>query len=164
MTKYRSALLAATMTVAISPLQVSTAATQGIQVGVLTCSVVPGSRMNLLVHSSADVECVFENEGKVENYRGETGIAIGLDAHLKSNEKFAFAVLAASSDVTPGAMALAGKYVGGTLGASAGVGLTASALVGGGAKNVSLQPLALGAQTGVGASGGIGYLRLEGVN
>jgi hypothetical protein len=61
-------------------------------------------------------------------------------------------------------MALAGRYVGGTLGASAGVGVTASALVGGGAKNVSLQPLALGAQTGVGASGGIGFLNLEAVN
>jgi hypothetical protein len=164
MTKFKSALLAATIAAVTLPSQMSTAATQGIQVGVLTCAVVPGSRMNLLVHSSADVECVYENHGKTESYRGETGIAIGLDAHFRANEKFAFAVVAASSDVTPGAMALAGRYVGGTLGASAGVGVTASALVGGGAKNVSLQPLALGAQTGVGASGGIGFLNLEAVN
>ena len=133
----------------------------GIQVGLITCSVIPNTRVNLLIRSTADVECVYENQGKTEKYVGETGIALGLDLSFKKDEKFAFTVIAASADVQPGAHALAGKYVGGTLGATAGVGLSASALIGGGDKNISLQPLALGTNTGIGASGGIGFLYIE---
>jgi Protein of unknown function (DUF992). len=117
--------------------------------------------VNLLIRSTADVECVYDNQGNTEKYIGETGIALGLDLSFKQNEKFAFTVLAASSDVQPGAHALAGKYLGGTLGATAGVGLSASVLIGGGEKNISLQPLALGTSTGIGASGGIGFLYIE---
>ena len=133
----------------------------GIQVGIITCTVIPGSRVNLLIRSTADVECVYENQGQTERYIGETGIALGLDLSIKKDEKFAFTVIAASADVQPGAHALAGKYVGGTLGATAGIGLSASALIGGGEKNVSLQPLALGTSTGIGATGGIGFLYIE---
>ena len=133
----------------------------GVQVGVLTCSVVPGSRLNLIIRSTADVRCTYNNNGQVEKYKGETGIALGVDLSFKDNEKFAFAVLAASSDIKPGAYALTGKYVGGTLGAAAGVGVSASALVGGGNKSISLQPLAIGTSTGLGASGGIGFLYIE---
>jgi hypothetical protein len=133
----------------------------GIQVGVLTCNVVPGSRVNLLIRSTADVSCTYENKGQIEKYKGETGIALGLDLSFRDDEKFAFAVIAASADVKPGAYALAGKYVGGTASANAGVGVSASALIGGGSKNISLQPLALGTSTGLGASGGIGFLYIE---
>ena len=133
----------------------------GIQVGIITCTVIPESRVNLLIRSTADVECIYDNQGNIEKYIGETGIALGLDLSIKQNEKFAFTVIAASADVQPGAHALAGKYVGGTLGATAGVGLSASALIGGGEKNISLQPLALGTSTGIGASGGIGFLYIE---
>ncbi len=130
----------------------------------LTCTVVPGSRVNLLIRSTADVTCTYENQGQTEKYKGETGIALGLDLSFKNDEKFAFAVIAASADVKPGAHALAGKYVGGTAGANAGVGLSASALIGGGNKNISLQPLALGTSTGVGVAGGIGFLYIEAAN
>lgn len=133
----------------------------GIQVGLVTCTVIPNTRVNLLIRSTADVECIYENQGKTEKYIGETGIALGLDLSFKKDEKFAFSVIAASADVQPGAHALAGKYVGGTLGASAGVGLSASTLIGGGDKNISLQPLSLGTSTGIGASGGIGFLYIE---
>ena len=133
----------------------------GLQVGIVTCSVIPGSKINLLIHSTANVECVYENHGQTEKYVGETGIGLGVDLHFKTNEKFGFAVIAASADVQPGAHALAGKYFGGTAGASAGVGLTASALIGGGDKNISLQPLSLGTDTGIGASAGLGYLYLQ---
>lgn len=133
----------------------------GIQIGVLTCSVVPGSRVNLLIRSTADVECSYDNQGQTERYKGETGIALGLDISIKNNEKMAFAVLAASADVTPGAYALAGKYVGGQASAAAGVGLGAKVLLGGGDKNISLQPIALETSTGLGASAGIGFLYIE---
>jgi hypothetical protein len=133
----------------------------GIEVGVLTCNVVPGSRMNLLIRSTADVECTYANNGVTEEYRGETGIALGLDLSFRQNEKMAFTVLAAADDVGPGAKALGGKYVGGQVSAAAGLGLGAKALVGGGAKNIGLQPLALETSTGIGIAGGLGFLYIE---
>ena len=133
----------------------------GMQVGVLECKVVPNSRVNLLIHSTADVECTFNNNGTVEHYVGETGIGLGLDLSFRNNEVMHFAVIAASDDVNPGGHALAGKYVGGEATATAGVGLGAKALVGGGNKNFSLQPLALETNKGLGASGGLSFLYIE---
>lgn len=137
------------------------AADGGIEVGVLTCEVVPGSRVNLLLRSTADVECRFENNGVTEEYQGETGIALGLDLSFRSNEKMMFTVFAASSDIGPGAKALGGKYVGGQVSAAAGLGLGAKALIGGGAKSIGLQPLALETSTGIGIAGGLGFLYIE---
>ena len=137
------------------------AADGGIEVGLLTCNVVPGSRLNLLIRSTADVECVFENNGVTEEYHGETGIALGLDLSIRTNEKMAFTVIAAASDIGPGAKALGGKYVGGQVSAAAGLGLGAKALIGGGAKNIGLQPLALETSTGIGIAGGLGFLYIE---
>jgi len=137
-------------------------AQSGMKLGVIECNVVPGSRVNLLVRSTADVMCDFKGAGgTTEKYKGETGIAFGLDLSFKNNSTIRFAVFAASSDVQPSAEALAGKYVGGEVTAAAGVGLGAKALVGGGNKNISLHPLAVETGTGLGVSGGIGYLYLE---
>lgn len=133
----------------------------GVQVGVLECKVVPNSRVNLLIHSTADVECTFNNNGTVERYVGETGIGLGLDLSFRNNEVMHFAVIAASDDINPGGHALAGKYVGGEATASAGVGVGAKALVGGGNKNFSLQPLAVETNKGLGASGGLSFLYIE---
>lgn len=133
----------------------------GLELGVLKCSVVAGSRVNLLVRSTADVECTFDNQGTIERYQGETGIALGLDLSFKKNEKMAFAVIAASENVTPGAYALAGKYVGGQAAAAVGVGLGAKVLVGAGDQSFSLQPLALETSEGLGASAGVGFLYIE---
>ena len=136
-------------------------AKQGVKLGVIECEVVPGSRVNLLIRSTADVECTFNNQGTIEKYKGETGIALGLDLSFRNNSKIAFTVFAASDDVTPGAGSLAGKYVGGEVTAAAGVGLGAKALVGGGNDNISLHPLAIETNKGLGLSGGVGFLYLE---
>lgn len=114
-----------------------------IEVGVLTCSVVPGSRVNLIIRSTADVNCVFAKGGQLENYQGETGIALGLDLSFNQNEKMAFTAFAASSDISPGTKALGGKYVGGELSAAAGLGLGAKTLIGGG--NIEYRSTAAGA-------------------
>jgi hypothetical protein len=139
----------------------SVLAAGGVQLGVITCTVIPGSRVNLLIRSTADVECVFNNQGTNEYYIGETGIAFGLDLSFKENEKMAFTVIAASEDVQPGAHALAGRYGGGQASAAVGVGVGAKVLIGGGDKNISLQPVALETSTGLGASAGLGFLYLE---
>ena len=133
----------------------------GLEVGLLTCTVVPGSRVNLVVRSTADVVCEYTKGGAAEHYVGETGIALGVDLSFRSNERMAFTVLSASKDIAPGSNALAGKYVGGELSAAAGLGLGAKALFGGGTKNVGLQPVALESSRGLGASGGLSFLYIE---
>ena len=79
----------------------------GGEVGVLTCKTVPDSRLNLLVHSTADIECEFrESDGSVEYYVGETGIGFGIDLHLVQDETVIFTVL--SGHFEPGTHQLAG--------------------------------------------------------
>jgi hypothetical protein len=154
--------LASVVAIALGSGAATAEETAGLQVGVITCKIIQESRVNLLIRSTADVDCTWEYAGQVEKYKGETGVALGLDLSFKSDETIAFTVIAASQDVTPGKYALSGKYVGGTADAALGVGVGAKVLVGGGNKNVSLQPLALSGSTGsVGASGGIGFLYIE---
>jgi uncharacterized protein DUF992 len=154
-----STLFCAAVVIATS--QIAMADDHGVQLGVLECEVVPGSRVNLIIRSTADVQCSFNNAGTTEEYVGETGIGLGLDLSFKKDEKMHFAVFAASSDVSAGSHALAGKYVGAELNAAAGVGLGAKALIGGSNDSFSLQPLALETSTGLGASGGLSFLYIQ---
>lgn len=133
----------------------------GVQVGILKCKTVPGSRVNLIIRSTSDVECTYENQGVVEKYVGETGIGFGLDLSFKSEEVMHFAVIAASADVTPGAYALAGRYAGGELNAAAGLGLGAKGLVSVANSSFGLQPLAINTAKGLGVSGGLSFLYIE---
>lgn len=143
------------------PVHVS-AAGGGAKVGVLTCSQVAGTKRNLLITSSTQVTCTYNgDDGSAENYKGETGIGLGIDLSWKAEEVVKWVVIAASSDVSPNNHALAGKYYGAKAEATAGVGAQANVLVGGGNKSFTLQPLSLGGQTGFGAAGGLGYLYIE---
>jgi Protein of unknown function (DUF992) len=154
-----TAMLAAAVVITINPAAAADKA--GLEIGVLKCSVVSGSRVNLLIRSTADVSCTFNNQGTLERYQGEAGIALGLDLSFKSDENMAFAVISATSNANPGSYSLAGKYVGGQASASVGVGLGAKVLVGAGDQSLSLQPLALETNKGLGASAGIGFLYIE---
>lgn len=154
----RKTLLTAGVLAAALPLA---AAADSVRVGVLKCETVEGSRVNLLVRSTADVRCVFEDSnGRTESYKGETGIALGLDLSFQSKENFAFAVVSTST-ASAGSHSLKGKYVGGKATASAGVGLGAAALIGGDNDQFGLNPIAVGTNEGLGASAGIGFLYLE---
>ncbi|MCZ6466746.1 MAG: DUF992 domain-containing protein [Alphaproteobacteria bacterium] len=133
----------------------------GIEIGVLSCNSVEGTRRNLLIHSTVDVRCVFKTAEGQESYTGETGIGLGVDLNWNRTETTHFVVLGGTSDARPGAHSLAGTYVGGKVSVTVGVGAGAGALVGGGAKNISLQPLALEGSTGLGVAGGLGYLILK---
>ena len=129
------------------------------QVGILSCEAVEGTRVNLLIRSTVDVVCTFDNGTTKEAYRGETGIEFGLDLSFRKNEKFAFTVLSTTTGVSAGG--LAGKYVGASASATVVVGLGAAVLIGGSNKSFGLQPLALEANQGFGISGGIGFLYIE---
>lgn len=151
-----------TIAMAVAPMLASADdASAGIKAGILSCEAIPGTRVNLLIHTSVGLKCEFSRDGATERYKGETGIGLGIDLSFKDNQKFAFTVLAATNDVRPGSHALAGNYYGGEVSAAAGVGLGAKALIGAGNKNISLQPLALESNTGLGASAGLSYLFLE---
>lgn len=133
----------------------------GVQVGALTCENVPGTRMTLLIHSTVDLVCQFRTPNGTERYKGETGIGLGIDLNISKTERLVFTVLMASEDVRIGSYALAGKYYGAKASATVGGGVGASVLVGGGAKNVTLQPVGVEGSYGLGVAAGVGYLYLE---
>ena len=137
-------------------------ADEGSRLGVLTCKSIPGTRVNLIIRSTTDVHCEFKHDnGKVEHYLGETGIAFGADLTFsKDEETFAFTVISAEQ-INPGEHKLTGRYVGGRASASVGVGVGAAILVGGDQDNFSLQPLALEGNKGYGAAAGLGFLYIE---
>ena len=131
----------------------------GHEVGVLTCKTVPESRVNLVVHSSADIECEFkESDGTVEHYTGQTGIGIGVDLHVAHQETVIFTVLAKHFE--PGSHRLAGRYGGPKAGVATGVGGGAALLIGGHDDSIGLKP-AVSHSKGFGLAAGVGYLTLE---
>ena len=132
----------------------------GIKLGVLSCKKVGGG-YNLLIHSVTNVRCEFSSSGGKETYNGETGVALGLNLEWNPDETILYAVFAGTSDIRMGAHALAGNYFGAKVSASVGVGTGVQVLVGGGDKNITLQPFALEGSTGIGASGGVSYLYLR---
>jgi hypothetical protein len=71
----------------------------------------------------------------------------------------AWAVVASTDKVGPGA--LAGTYGGVSGEASVGVGLGANALLGGSNRSIGLQPLSVGAQQGLNVAVGIAALELR---
>lgn len=139
------------------------AAEPGIKLGVLKCHQVQGSGINLLIHSTVQVNCMFTSvTGERQAlYRGETGIGLGIDLNWNKTETIAFTVLGASTNVAPGTYPLTGKYLGGRASASAGVGAGVQVLVGGGNNQFTLQPLAIESARGLGVAAGLGYLYLE---
>ena len=131
----------------------------GHEVGVLTCKTVPDSRVNLVVHSSADIECEFkESDGTLEHYTGRTGIGIGVDLHVSHEETVIFTVLA--KHLEPGTHQLAGRYGGPKAAVTTGVGGGAAVLIGGHDDSIGLKP-AVSHSKGFGLAAGVSYLVLE---
>ncbi len=129
--------------------------------GVLTCKYVSKSRVSLAVRSTADIRCSIKYPGgQVERYKGESGIAMGLDLSFKGNDRFAFSVISSSS-VTPGQHSLSGKYFGSKVAASESRRLNSAGLIGGFADRIGLNPIALEKNNGVGIAAGIGFLYIE---
>ena len=147
--------------VAAAPMTAALAEDSGVDVGLLTCKNVPGSGLNLVIHSTVDIACEFKaTDGKVEHYQGETGIGLGIDLKWNRDEVIYFTVATAAADISPGSHALAGRYVGGKASATLGVGAGAQALIGGSNDNIALKP-ALEESKGFGIAGGLSYLYLE---
>ena len=130
-------------------------------VGVITCTYIKGTKVNLLIHSSASFDCVFEHGGVTDYYDGEAGIGLGLDLQWTEQSTMTYTVMASTGQDTDWSVALKGTYTGGKVSAAFGVGLGAAVLIGGGGDSVGLVPIALEGGTGLGATAGIGYLSLR---
>lgn len=131
------------------------------EVGIITCKYIPGSKVNLLIHSSASFNCVFEHSGVKDSYDGEAGIGLGLDLQWTDQSTMAYTVMSSTGTDKDWSTALNGTYTGGKASAAFGVGLGAAVLIGGGDDSIGLVPLAVESGTGLGATAGIGYLSLQ---
>jgi Protein of unknown function (DUF992) len=125
--------------------------------GLLKCDVASG--WGFIFGSSKDLKCVYSPVGgqPTENYTGEIQ-KFGVDIGYTQSGVILWSVLAPRTNLEPGA--LEGKYVGVTAEASAGAGIGANVLVGGG-NSVSLQPISISGQEGLNVAAGIGALNLK---
>jgi hypothetical protein len=128
----------------------------GVEVGMLSCSVAGGA--GFVFGSSKQLECVFETGPHRERYHGVIN-KFGVDVGTTGSSTIAWAVLAPTQFVGPGA--LAGTYGGVSGEASVGVGVGANALLGGSNRSIVLQPLSVGAQQGFNVAVGIAALELR---
>ena len=160
--RFRTSLLAGAAVAAslvMTPTLSHAGTEAGGEVGILTCHTVPGTRLNLIVHSTTDITCEFkDSDGTVERYKGETGIGLGVDLHVAHDETIRFTVLA--KHFRPDTHQLSGKYHGAKAGATVGIGGGAALLVGGSHDSIGLKP-AISHASGVGVAAGLGYLYLE---
>ncbi len=130
------------------------------QIGMLKCDTSIGIG-EILVRKQT-MNCVFtHSNGTVENYSGtvsQFGIEIGAveEGHL------IWAVFAGSP--VSGTGLLAGKYAGVDASVAAGLGLGADVLVGGTGESLSLQPLAVDGEPGVGIAAGVEKIELFATN
>jgi len=154
-------LLGTAAALPVIPGTASAAGNGGAEIGILTCTKIPDTQEYYLVYSTTGVNCVFTNLQGEEHYSGRAGIGLGLDLNWKDTADVAYSVIGGSTDTRPSAHSLSGTYLGARVSASVGVGGGVAVLVGGGDQSFSLQPLALEANTGLGAAAGVGYLSLE---
>jgi hypothetical protein len=139
------------LTAAVSP------AKADVETGVLECR---GVSQQYVIASITHLGCLFRSNvtGRTDGYAAVIRRG-GLDIGFNQSTVIAWSVFAPTRRVGPGS--LAGVYVGGSANATLGVGVGANALFGGSNTTISLQPVSVQGQTGLGAVGGISALELQ---
>ncbi len=132
--------------------------TTPVKAGFLTCQVAKG--WGFVFGSTRDLKCTYSNSnGEIEHYTGHIS-KLGVDLGYHGGGVVAWAVLAPTTVLGPGA--LAGSYGGVTGSAAVGVGAGANVLVGtSSAQTISLQPLSVEGMTGVNVAAGIAQIVLR---
>lgn len=150
--------LAAAMVALTAGISGAPARAQTVKAGILTCDVSSG--WGFVFGSSRDLKCTFSPvSGTPQHYVGHID-RFGVDIGYIAGGVLAWAVLAPTTDLSPGA--LAGQYGGLTVGAAAGVGGAANLLVGNASgKTVSLQPLSVEGTAGVNVAAGVAQITLQ---
>ena len=136
----------------------TTTSSAGVNVGSLSCTVAGG--VGFIFGSSKELSCIFSgNDGAGQYYKGSVkkyGIDIGFtkEAHI-------IWLVFAPGKVESGA--LAGDYAGVTASATVGLGVGANILIGGGNKQISLQPISVEGSKGLNVALGVGEITLVAV-
>jgi hypothetical protein len=128
-----------------------------VETGVLECR---GVSQQYVIASITNLQCLFRSNvtGRTDAYAAVIRRG-GLDIGFNQSTALAWAVFSPTTRVGPGS--LAGVYVGASANATVGLGVGANALFGGSNRTVSLQPVSVQGQTGLGAVGGISALELQ---
>jgi Protein of unknown function (DUF992) len=129
-------------------------AAAGVTAGFLTCNVSSG--WGFIFGSSRALHCVYSTTG--ERYIGHIN-KFGVDIGFTHGGVMVWTVLAPTSRLAPGA--LAGHYAGATAGATAVVGVSANALVGGSNHTITLQPLSVEGNRGLNVAAGVAEITLR---
>ncbi len=128
----------------------------GVNAGSLDCKVAGG--MGFIFGSSKALDCIFSRpDGTAERYSG-TIKKFGVDIGFTKEAHIIWLVFA------PGAVAkgaLAGDYAGGGGSAAVGVGVGANAMIGGGNKQVTLQPVSVEGSVGLNVAAGVVAMELK---
>jgi len=128
------------------------------RIGTLSCDTSGG--VGFIITSQQRLDCTYEGiDGRIEGYYG-TISKVGIDLGVTAQGVLIWQVFAPSTDFGP--WSLAGDYVGASASATAGIGASANALVGGFNRSFSLQPLSVGAQTGLNVALGVANMTLIG--
>lgn len=129
-----------------------------LEVGVLTCDLTQST--NRVVLSETEYLCTLDarNEAQDGTYVAEID-KVGVDLSATDQETVKWAVLATSEKFSPGMMD--GTFVGASADVAAGKGAGVRALVGGEADSISLQPVSVSAQEGIGVAAGLETMELR---
>lgn len=156
MNMYAAALTAALSILPFGLGAQAQSAPKGVNVGSLTCTVTGG--VGFVFGSSKDLDCILaKTDGTADHYTG-TIKKYGVDLGFTKQGHVVWLVFA-PGQVTKGA--LAGDYVGPTASASVGVGAGANVLIGGGNKQVSLQPVSVEGNVGLNVAAGLAEVTLK---
>jgi hypothetical protein len=129
-----------------------------VETGVLDCR---GRTQSFILASTTELQCVYESAAGGRAAYAGTMRLFGVDVQINQSVAMRWAVFAPTHRVGPAD--LVGHYVGASANATIGVGIGANALFGGSHNTISLQPLGVQGQIGLGAAGGISSLDLVSV-
>ena len=129
----------------------------GVILGTLTCNKT-GQGQTYVLYSRVPVECSYTGQNGPAKYTGTSGILLGVDLEIEDEANFSFIVMGGTGSSGAG---LEGYYVGVKASVTPAVGIAAQAGLVGFGGGVSLVPVGLGYQKGVGVSGGISYLDIK---
>jgi hypothetical protein len=131
-------------------------AQNAVAAGYLECR---GASTAFVVGSVTKMECIFRPPyGRPQPYYGTIN-RFGLDIGWNQTTRIHWQVYAPTRRLSPDE--LAGNYYGGSANATVGIGVGANALFGGSNRTISLQPVSVQSQTGIGVAAGISSLTLD---
>jgi hypothetical protein len=146
-------LLAATA----APPQPAVAQGAGVRVGYLTCHTARG--VGFVFGMTRNLNCTYApSSGEPERYTGQIQ-QFGVNLGFLERGVIVWAVVAPTANIARGS--LAGGYGGVAAGVTAGYGLGANALFGGGDGQIGLQPLSIEGTQGLNIAAGIGGISLR---